>query len=330
MNGHRMWMVRAGGDGQLFDDFKNKGLVAIGWDKIGDVSAVKNLDQIKELVRGGYPNASNGQVNIWASQINRFRFEFHKDDYVASYNATKRVYLIGKIESEYSYDKSLQEYHNIRKVKWIKEVSRDALSVSTKNSLGAISTLFEIPTEAKTEMLGILEGKQITPIEMQKAEEEIDAIKQDIRDRAKEFIKDRLNQLDWEQMQELVAGVLRAMGYKTLVSPRGPDRGRDIIASPDGLGLEDPRIVVEVKHREGQMGRGDITKFTGGLRSGTKGLFVSTGGFTKEAKYEAERSPIPVTLADLDLLTQLIIDNYDKFDIEAKELIPLTKIYWPE
>ena len=330
MTEQRMWMVRAGGDGQLFDEFKNKGFVAIGWDKIVDVSAVKNLDQIKELVRRSYPNASNGQVNIWASQINRFRFEFHKEDYVTSYNATKRVYLVGKIESEYSYDKSLQEYHNIRKVKWIKEVSRDALSVSTKNSLGAISTLFEIPTEAKTEMLGILEGKQITATEMQKAEEEIDAIKQDIRDRAKEFIKDKLNQLDWEQMQELVAGILRAMGYKTLVSPRGPDRGRDIIASPDGLGLEDPRIVVEVKHREGQMGRGDITKFTGGLRSGTKGLFVSTGGFTKEAKYEAERSPIPVTLADLDLLTQLIIDNYDKFDIEAKELIPLTKIYWPE
>jgi predicted Mrr-cat superfamily restriction endonuclease len=44
-------------------------------------------------------------------------------------------------------------------------------------------------------------------------------------------------------MQELVAGILRAMGYKTLVSPAGADRGKDIIASPDGFGFEPPRIV---------------------------------------------------------------------------------------
>jgi hypothetical protein len=39
------------------------------------------------------------------------------------------------------------------------------------------------------------------------------------------------------------------MGYKTRVSPPGADRGVDIFASPDGLGLEEPRIFVEVKHR---------------------------------------------------------------------------------
>ena len=47
-------------------------------------------------------------------------------------------------------------------------------------------------------------------------------------------------------MQELVAGILRAMGLKTKISNKGPDRGKDIIASPDGLGLENPRIFVEV------------------------------------------------------------------------------------
>lgn len=52
-------------------------------------------------------------------------------------------------------------------------------------------------------------------------------------------------------MQDLVAGLLRAMGYKTRVSPSGPDRGKDIVASPDGFGFESPRIVVEVKHRQG-------------------------------------------------------------------------------
>ena len=35
--------------------------------------------------------------------------------------------------------------------------------------------------------------------------------------KAHEFIKDKILQLDWEEMQELVAGILRAMGYKTIV-----------------------------------------------------------------------------------------------------------------
>lgn len=64
--------------------------------------------------------------------------------------------------------------------------------------------------------------------------------------RAPEFIKDRVSKLDWSEMQELIAGILRAMGYTTRVSRPGPDRGADIVASPDGLGLEMPRIVVEL------------------------------------------------------------------------------------
>ena len=147
---------------------------------------------------------------------------------------------------------------------------------------------------------------------------------------AHEFIKDKILELDWEEMQELVAGILRAMGYKTIVSPRGTDRGKDIQASPDGLGLEEPRIKVEVKHRSsGQMGSQEIRSFTGGLRGTDRGLYVSTGGFTKDAKYEAERSSIPIMVVDSDMLVQLVIQYYDNFDSETKTLLPLTKIYWP-
>ncbi|MDR8305809.1 restriction endonuclease, partial [Acinetobacter baumannii] len=71
----------------------------------------------------------------------------------------------------------------------------------------------------------------------------------DVESLAREGIKDRVNGLDPKEMEYVVAGVLRSMGYNTQVSPVGPDRGKDIIASPDGFGFENPRIVVEVKHR---------------------------------------------------------------------------------
>ena len=77
------------------------------------------------------------------------------------------------------------------------------------------------------------------------------------------------------------------------------------------------------------MGAADIREFSGGLRQGCAALYVSTGGFSKEAKYEADRSNIQITPIDSDLLVDLIIDYYDNFDADAKALLPLTKIYWP-
>ena len=53
-------------------------------------------------------------------------------------------------------------------------------------------------------------------------------------------------------MQELVAGVLRAMGYKTRVSPAGPDGEGTLSPLPMVLDFQPPRIVVEVKHRKAQ------------------------------------------------------------------------------
>ena len=78
------------------------------------------------------------------------------------------------------------------------------------------------------------------------------------------------------------------------------------------------------------MGSSDLRSFLGGLRQGDRGLFISTGGFTKEAKYEAERSPIPLTLLDLDDLAISIVTYYDSFDSDGRALFPLLRMYWPK
>src|SRR5690606_9158878 len=112
------------------------------------------------------------------------------------------------------------------------------------------------------------------------AEESFSETRDQAVSQAHELIKDKILALQPEEMEELAAAILRAMGYKTKVSPRGPDRGVDVIASPDGLGLTQPRIKVEVKHRSGPMGSQAIRSFVGVLRSGDTGLYVSTGGFS--------------------------------------------------
>ena len=321
-----MWMVRAGQGAYLIDDFRKKNLVAIGWQELGDLLELKDKDEIKQLIDMTYNDLKPGAKAMSTSQVTRFRFDFRKGDFTLSYDPDKRTYLVGEIVSDYRYDGEFQLPH-IRDVKWFDEVDRDSLSTSTKNTLGAISTIFDVGEDVKKEIFDCIKGKKEAPLEEEQDDQDI--LRGDMLSKAHEFIKDKILQLDWEEMQELVAGILRAMGYKTIVSSKGADRGKDIQASPDGLGLEEPRIKVEVKHRSGQMGSQEIRSFTGGLRGTDRGLYVSTGGFSKDAKYEAERSSIPMMAVDSDMLVQLIIQYYDHFDSETKTLLPLTKIYWP-
>jgi restriction system protein len=329
----RMWVVRAGDEARFYDDFKKNRIVAIGWGELGDLSEVKNPAEMKQMIEKAYGHKKLGYRNIVASQIARFVLEFKEGDYVLTYDPKTRNYLIGKISSPYRYDPARKEYHHVRSASWEGEIPRDRLSISTRNSLGAISTLFEVNEGAAKDLLTSFnkpkkedggEGKQEE--EQQQKEE----IKEEQLDKSKEFIKDKISAMDWEELQELVAGILRAMGYKTRISPRGSDRGKDVEASPDGLGLTDPHIVVEVKHREGTMGSQALRSFIAALRPRHKGLYVSTGGFTKEARYEADRANNQVSLIDSDELVNLIIQYYDNFDVEARSLLPLRKIYWPE
>ena len=325
-----MWMVRSEG-GDLFEEFKNKNVVALGWNDMGDLSKVTSLDELKELYRRqeAEEDEKEGKVNASCGMLRRFKDEIHKGDYVVTYNPETRKYLVGEVTGEYAFNTKLLEYHHTHSVRWHeKEVDRDALSASTRKSLGAISTIFTVDVEAQAELLKVLETDNHAPQPPEQEDVVADTTKDDIVNQAQESIKDKVVKLDWEEMQQLVAGLLRGMGYKTMVSPQGPDRGRDVQASPDGLGLEDPKIIVQVKHRSGQMGSEEVRSFITSVGHSAKGLYVSTGGFSKDARLEAERSPTPVTLVDIDLLVSLLIQYYDKLDSDTRALLPLVKIYW--
>jgi restriction system protein len=324
----RMWMVRAGEGGFLINEFIENNLVAIGWNELQDLNQYSDVATLKEAFRSTYPECKDGKVNISAGQIFRFLYEFSIGEYVITYNPSERVYWVGELVSKYFRSEEV-EYFNQRSVTWKGKVNRDDLSVTTKNCLGSIATIFEVSEDARSEILAVLLGEKSDSPEKKENDDELDTIRNDFIEKSHEFIKDRILRLDWEEMQDLVAAVLRAMGYKTRVSPKGSDRGKDIIASPDGLGLEDPRIIVEVKHRQGSIGSQEIRSFIGGIRTGDKGVYVSTGGFTKDSKYEADRANVPVTLIDSDYLVELIIQNYDNFDSDGKALVPLKKLYWP-
>lgn len=330
MSAKRMWMVR-GEAGRWFEDFRRQELVAIGWPDVGPIQPSESKDSITQRLVAAYKHGRVLSAQIVASQLIRFQQELKVGDEVVTYDAGQRVYLLGEIASEAKFDSKMLDglLPRYRKVRWRGEVLRDFLSTTAKNSLGATLTLFEVAGHAAEEMRkGVGRSTSMHVTESPPADEEVEIFR-GIEDRSTEFIKDSVSTLDWEDMQELVAGILRAMGYKTRISPSGPDRGKDIVASPDGFGFENPRIVVEVKHRNGQMGSKEVRSFLGGRHSDDRGLYVSTGGFSKDAYYEAERAGIPLMLWDLSDLVRALVENYENLDASTKQLVPLRRIYWP-
>lgn len=288
---------------------------------------------MRERLATAYPNEKPGWLGNAAGMTFKFRRIIRPGDRVVTYDPHRREYLLGTVEGEYEFrPEILPDYNHVRRVKWEGRVSRDVLSPSSRNTLGSTLTLFE-PGEAVLRDLEQAQagGPEVREVEeIKEAQEEWQVIRRDVLDRAHEFIKDRLLALSPDDMELLVAAVLRAMGYKARVTPKGPDRGRDVIASPDGLGFQQPRIVGEVKHRPREaMGAPQIRSFLGGLRAGDRGIYVSTGGYTREARYEADRASIPVTLVDLDELASLVVEHYEQFDSDGRSLVPLIRVYWP-
>ena len=325
-----MWMVRSASGGRLADEFKEHNVVAIGWSDLGNLAQFKDKESILFAVRKQWPDWSEGRIMSSASQLFRFKDKLSVGDRVITYDSSRRVYHVGTINGKYNYNPgAVAPMSNTYPVDWEGEIDRDALSVATRNSLGSTLTLFKLSESAADEIEHVLKGAVVPPVSEDTDEEDEETLLDRYKSEAFEIIKDRVNRLGWEDMQELVAALLRAMGYKTRVARPGPDRGVDIMASPDGFGFESPRIIVEVKHRSQQMGSQELRSFIGGRHKDDKGLYVSTGGFTKDARYEAERANIPIMLMDIDDLVKAILLHYEELDMDGRNLLPMKKIYWP-
>lgn len=318
--------------GEYLPDWIKNNHITIGWSKVGDLSKISRQD-IKKRIEQEY-SPKGPASGIQSGMLDNFARNIKIGDTIITYTRDTREYYLAEVESGYEWNSSRatkgdDPQPNIRKVKWEKKtISRDLLSPDAKNQLSSTLTLFKVSSDVAKEFEDILSGK-VQNITTDDIDNSVEIQSQNLIENSFETLKDRINNLSPDEMEELMKEILNAMGYIARRTPKGSDRGIDVMASKDGLGLEDPRIFVEVKHRQSQQGSKEIRAFLGGRKDTDKCIFVSTGGFTKDAKYEAERSSIPISLIDLDFLAELVSLHYDNFRAEGKLLLPLTKLYLP-
>jgi restriction system protein len=142
-------------------------------------------------------------------------------------------------------------------------------------------------------------------------------------------ISDYVDQMDWYDFQRMVAALLRASGYHVHWEAARGLKGVDIIATPDALGLEKPRIKVEVKHRAGaSVDVSAVRAFMEQLRSDDVGIYVSTGGFTSDAEELARTHEKRLTLLNTHKVVTLWKEVYERLDETDRRYLPLKAVYY--
>jgi len=149
-------------------------------------------------------------------------------------------------------------------------------------------------------------------------------------EKAREELEKYLLSMHPYDFQKLVAALIKAMGYHiSWIAPPGKDGGVDILAWNDPLGTKPPRIKVQVKREQSSVTVSTLRSFMAILGHEEVGIFVSTGGFTKDttdtARNEQNRQ---VTLIDMDRFLELWIEYMTKIDEEGRDMFPLKAVYF--
>jgi restriction system protein len=326
-----VWVVRAGEGGALADEFEQQGCIAVGFRRAGEITGLSRPD-IMAAARAGY-GSGGGRVG---GQLDRFKNGIRVGDIVVTPNGQTRQLLYGEVVGDYEYRDApvMSDFHNVRGVRWLGKRDRDPLPSEVLYSLGSLLTVF-VPKGQDLLRSFLLTGELPLHIDLGRVgdapttttseTEETSVEEQSARNR--ELIARHIARIGWEETQELVAGVLRAIGYYTRVSPAGADGGLDVLASRDPLFLHPPLVKVQVKARpDTKMGSAEVRQLLGIVRPDERGIFVSTGGFTAAAEREFTSNPM-VQLIGMERLVELLVTHYHGVDEATRELVPLRSVW---
>ena len=306
--------------------FLKGNVIAIGWRDFGDLTAVEpTREAFKEKYTVTYPDAKKGSIPTSSGMLFRFCHEVQINDYVVFPSKSDRMINIGVVTGDYQYVPDATEYVQQRSVKWLKHLPRMSFSQGALYEVGSAMSIFTIKNYSD-EFLSALDKdfhkKQVDD----GADESVAATADEIIENTKDFILRELSrQLKGYALEEFIADLLNAMGYRTTISPQGGDSGIDIIAYKDEL---PPRIAVQVKSQDSDIKETTIQSLKGAMMPGDYGLFITLSNYTKNAQKFLNANPIIRGINGTELV-DLVLQYYEKLPDKHQKVIPLKKVYIP-
>ena len=112
----RYWTLSAGEGGEMWEDFYENGIAAIGWDDLGDLTKFKDKEEIRLKLQELWPGDSAQKNNAHACW--QFAQEIQVGDIIFAKQGFSKLFGYGVVESNYHFDDSRPNYQHTHKVKW--------------------------------------------------------------------------------------------------------------------------------------------------------------------------------------------------------------------
>ena len=110
------WLYAPGRGAEMWEQFHKDGIMALGWNEIGDLSEFDSKKQISIKMKEVYKEESsyfNAALALW-----QFYDEMQPGDVVFVKRGKKDIIGRGTVESEYYFDDSVSEFPHCRRVNW--------------------------------------------------------------------------------------------------------------------------------------------------------------------------------------------------------------------
>lgn len=328
-----VWLVRAGKSGERENYALEHGAVVIGWPGMGDMTGIATREEMLARMQEAHDGAKLNTVRNWTSQVWPFVKEIKAGDTIALPLKGRPAVMFGKAKGGYRYVADAPvEARNQIPVEWGVEVPRGAIPQDVLYSLGAFMTVCRIwRNDAETRIAALIAGKPVAVTASPVPEEdEAGGETIDLEETARNAISAAIYaRYKGHGLERVVAAVLEAQGYKTRVSPEGADGGVDVVAGSGPLGLDSPRLVVQVKSEQSPVDVRPVRELHGVMREfgADHGLMVAWGGFKGSVLKETMRKFFEVRLWTGDDLVQAILDHYDALPADMRAELPLKRIW---
>ena len=112
----KIWLVSPGRNAKYFDEFYDSGILAIGWDYLGDLSLYENDEQIREAIREHQESDRNPRNATLACY--QFAHEMRVGDAVFAKQGQRKIVGYGVVKSDYRYEAERDTYKNVRSIDW--------------------------------------------------------------------------------------------------------------------------------------------------------------------------------------------------------------------
>jgi len=344
----RLWLVRAGANGERELAAIDQGKLLPGFLDVGDLTNHNSREAILTELQIALPDQGANRLRNYSAQLNQFVNKMAIGDYVVMPRQLTNGVAIGVVTGEYAFDVA-SDFKHSRAVEWkLESVPRDTFKQDLRFSFGAFMTVCQIQRNSALERVeavlrtgadpGSLLGRQgqmATPGAADGAdadEIEADEFQADLEEIANQQIISLIkSEFAGHELADLVAEILRTEGYTTKVSPPGPDGGVDILAAGGTLGLGEDRICVQVKSGDGTANHDVVLRLIGSVSNSQAqtGLLVSIGGVNAPAQRELDGNFFRLRLWQMPELLDALFRNYHRLSDETRSKLPLRRIWAP-